>query len=95
MRFKDHILGIKRILQVLGSYSCVLSEVMINRQSIGVLVDNNDMGALVGENLGEQCEGRKISLSGGIFEVYSGEKSETIRNINRGAVCHLATTPDR
>ena len=79
---------------VLGSYSRVLSELMIKGQSIGVFVDNNDMGGSVGENLGEQCEGRKISLSGGIFEVYSGDKSETVRNINRGAVRHLARTPD-
>ena len=35
-----------------------------------------------------------ILVSEGIFGVYLGDKSETVQNINRGAVRHLATTPD-
>ena len=94
MRIMDHFTGIKRILHILGSYSRVLSELMIKAQGTGVFIDNNNMGGSMGENPSEQCERKKILLSGGIFEVYSGDKSEMVRNINRGAVRHLATTPD-
>ena len=65
----DHIAGIKQILHVLGSYSRVLSELMIKGQSTSVLVDSSGMGGSMGEDPGEQCEGRMISLIWAIFEV--------------------------
>lgn len=74
----DQIARIKGILQVLGSYSGFMNELMIKGLSIGALIDNNYRGGSMGEDPGEQCKGRIISFSWGIFKVYSGNKSETI-----------------
>ena len=53
MRLADHIVGIKRILYVLRSYSRVLSELRIKGQRIGVFIDKDDMGGSMGGDPGE------------------------------------------